>query len=81
MPVQVRLAKWEDSLGLRLPSEVTARAGLREGMAVTIEASDDGRIIVTRSRHRFTLEELLAGMTSDKEHSPSGDEPQGSEII
>jgi antitoxin MazE len=81
MPVQVRLAKWDDSLGLKLPSEVTARAGLREGMAVTVEASDDGRIIVTRSRYRFTLAELLAGMTPDKEHSPSGDGPQGSEIL
>jgi antitoxin MazE len=81
MPIQVRIAKWGNSLGLRVPRDVAARAGLTEGARVDIEAADDGRIIITRSRRRFTLEELLVGMTPDREHALEDDGPRGDEII
>jgi antitoxin component of MazEF toxin-antitoxin module len=54
---------------------------LTEGARVDVEASEDGRIIITRSRRRFTLDELLAGMTPDKEHPSTDDAPRGEEII
>jgi len=38
-------------------------------------------IIVTRSRRRFTLDELLAGMTADREHVLEDDDPTGEERI
>lgn len=81
MPVQVQIAKWGNSLGLRVPRDVAARVGLTEGARVDIEASDDGRIIITRSRRRFTLDELLKGMTPEREHVLEDDGPQGEEII
>lgn len=81
MPIQVQISKWGNSLGLRVPRDVAARVGLIEGTRVDIEASDDGRIIITRSRRRFTLEELLAGMTPECEHVLEDDGPQGEEII
>ena len=81
MPVQVLLAKWGNSLGLRVPRDIAARLGLTEGARVDVEASEDGRIIITRSRRRFTLDELLAGMTPDKEHPSIDDAPRGEEII
>jgi antitoxin MazE len=81
MPIQVQIAKWGNSLGLRVPRDIAARVGLSEGMRVDVEAADDGRIIVTRSRRRFTLDELLAGMTPEREHALEEDPPQGEEII
>lgn len=81
MPIQVQIAKWGNSLGLRVPRDIAARVGLIEGMRVDVEASDDGRIIVTRSRRRFTLDELVAGMTPEREHVLEDDPPQGEEII
>jgi antitoxin component of MazEF toxin-antitoxin module len=54
---------------------------LTEGARVDVEASDDGRIIVTRSRRRFTLDELVAGMTPEREHRLEDDGPQGEEIL
>lgn len=81
MPIQVQIAKWGNSLGLRVPRDIAARIGLTEGARVDIEASDDGRIIVTRSRRRFTLDELLAGMTADREHVLEDDGPAGEEHI
>ncbi|MBM3649885.1 MAG: AbrB/MazE/SpoVT family DNA-binding domain-containing protein [Alphaproteobacteria bacterium] len=81
MPTQVLIAKWGNSLGLRVPRDIAARVGLTAGARVDLEALDDGRIIVSRSRRRFTLDELLAGMTPDKEHPVSDDTPQGEEIL
>jgi antitoxin MazE len=81
MPVQLRLTKWGNSLGLRVPRDIAARAGLTEGTRVDIEGYSDGRIVVTPSRRRFTLEELLAGMSPDKEHPLEDDAPRGEELL
>ncbi len=81
MPIQVQLAKWGNSLGLRVPKDIAARLGLTEGARVDIEASDDGRIIVSRSRRRFTLDELVAEMTPEREHSLEDDGPRGAELL
>jgi antitoxin MazE len=81
MPIQVQVAKWGNSLGVRVPRDIAARAGLTEGVRVDIEAADDGRIIISRSRRRFALEELLVGMTPEREHVLEDDGPQGAELI
>lgn len=81
MPVQVLLTKWGNSLGLRVPRDIAARIGLTEGARVDVEASDDGRIIITRSRRHFSLDELLVEMTPDREHPLEDDGPAGSESL
>jgi antitoxin MazE len=81
MPTQLRITKWGNSLGLRVPRDVAARAGLAEGARVDIEGFEDGRIVVTPSRRRFTIEELVAGMTPKNEHPLEDDGPVGDELI
>ena len=81
VPIQVQIAKWGNSLGLRVPRDIAARVGLTEGACVDIEACEDGRIIVTRSRRHFTLGELLEGMTPEREHVLEDDAPRGDEIL
>jgi antitoxin MazE len=81
MPTQVQIAKWGNSLGLRVPRDVAARVGLKEGARVDVEAASDGRIIVSRSRRRFTLDELLTGMTPERQHALEDDGPRGEEIL
>jgi antitoxin MazE len=81
MAVQSRISKWGNSLGLRVPRDVAARAGLIEGARVDIEGFEDGRIVITPSRRRFTIEELVAGMTPDNEHPLEDDGPVGDELI
>jgi antitoxin MazE len=81
MPTQLRLTKWGNSLGLRVPKDVAARAGLTEGARVDIEGFSDGRIVLTPSRRRFTIEELVAGMTPENEHPLEDDGPVGEELI
>lgn len=60
--MQVQVARWGKSLGLRIPKDVAARVGLREGVRVDVEADGD-RIIITPVRRRYVLTELLQGMT------------------
>jgi antitoxin MazE len=81
MPIQVQVAKWGNSLGVRVPRDIAARIGLTEGSRVDIEASEDGRIIICRSRRRFTLDELVSQMTPEREHRLEDDGPKGEELI
>jgi antitoxin MazE len=73
MPTQVRLVKWDSGLAVPLPHEMVDRLGLTEGAWVDIEASHDRAITVTRSLRRFTLDELLIGMTPEREHTLKDD--------
>src|SRR4029077_16213902 len=61
-PMQVQVARWGNSLGLRIPKDIALRAGLREGARVDVEAEGD-RIIISPVRPRYVLAELLKGMT------------------
>lgn len=80
MPVQLKVTKWGNSLGLRVPKDVAARAGLVEGARVDIEGFDDGRIVITPSRRRFTIEELVEGMTPERSEFMEDDWPVGDEL-
>ena len=81
MAIQLRITKWGNSLGLRVPRDVAARAGLTEGARVDIEGYADGRIIITPSRRRFTIEELVEGMTPERSELMEDDWPIGDELI
>jgi antitoxin MazE len=81
MPVQVRLAKWGNSLGLRVPRHIVSRLGLTEGARVNVEATDDGQLVITPLPNRFALDELLKRMVADREHDLEDDDPAGSEEI
>ena len=60
--MQVHVARWGNSLGLRIPKDIARRVGLREGAQVDVEVEGD-RIVVSPARPRYVLAELLKGMT------------------
>ena len=60
--MEVVLARWGNSLGLRIPKDIASRTGLREGARVDIEAQGD-RIVITPARRRYELADLLQGVT------------------
>jgi len=62
--MQVQIARWGNSLGLRIPKDLAARAGLRAGARVEIAAEGD-RIVITPARPRYVLTELLEGVTPE----------------
>jgi antitoxin MazE len=81
MPVQLRVSRWGNSLGVRVPREIAARAGIREGARVDMEADTDGRIVITPTRRRFTIEELVEGMTPEPSEFMEDDWPVGDELL
>ena len=62
--MQVQVARWGNSLGLRIPKDIAGRAGLCEGARVEVEAEGD-RIIIAPARPRYVLAELLKGITPE----------------
>ena len=52
--MQVHVARWGNSLGLRIPKDIALRAGLCEGARVDVEAEGD-RIIISPTRPRYVL--------------------------
>ena len=62
--MEVRISRWGNSLGLRIPKDVSARAGLREGSRVEVEMQGD-RIVISAARPTYVLAEMLQGMTPD----------------
>jgi antitoxin MazE len=65
--MQVQVARWGNSLGVRIPKDIAGAVGLAEGARVDITA-DDGRIVITVARRRYSLDELLRGMTPEAMH-------------
>jgi antitoxin MazE len=62
--MQVRLSKWGNSLGLRLPRALAAEIGVAEGQRVEIRA-DKGRLIVEPVREAYTWAQMLENVTPE----------------
>lgn len=62
--MQLAIAKWGNSLALRLPRHIIEEARLCEGSPVDLSVKD-GMVVVTPVRKKFKLEELLAQMTDE----------------
>lgn len=60
--MRVQVARWGNSLGVRIPKDIAGKVGLAEGARVEVEAEDD-RIVISLGRPHYRLEDLVAGMT------------------
>jgi antitoxin MazE len=63
----LKLNKWGNSLGLRIPSRLAARYKLVDGVAVSLEATEEG-ILLRPIKQQLDLDYLLTGMTEDNQH-------------
>ncbi|MBT2134857.1 AbrB/MazE/SpoVT family DNA-binding domain-containing protein [Croceibacterium sp. LX-88] len=78
--MQFYVAKWGNSLALRLPNHLVRAANLTEGTPVEF-STRDGTVVITPVRKKYKLDELLAQMTEDQRH-PETDwgDPKGDEV-
>jgi antitoxin MazE len=58
------MAKWGNSLAIRIPKGIAEQARLKEGDTVEIKAAS-GRLEVRRAERIPTLEELVAQITAE----------------
>jgi len=72
------IAKWGNSLALRIPQSFAAQLGVKENSSVSLELIGD-RLIIKRGQ---TLDEMLANVTDENKHQLIDfGTPQGKEII
>lgn len=61
------VAKWGNSLGVRLPKHIVEQAHLSEGTPIEFSV-EDGRVILSPIRRRYKLSDLLADYKPEHRH-------------
>ena len=69
--MRTEFVKWGNSLALRVPSAFAKEIGAAEGKRAEMTV-EDGTLVVkvarSKRRRRYTLEELVAGITKENCH-------------
>jgi antitoxin MazE len=65
--MQAKVARWGNSLALRLPKNLTSELGIQEDSLVEIQIVG-GQMLVKAVQETPTLEELVAGITDENRH-------------
>jgi antitoxin MazE len=73
---KAQLAKWGNSLAVRIPKSVAGTARLQEGDEVTLAVSKDGAIMMTPARRKYQLDELVSKITARNRHDETDWGPQ-----
>jgi antitoxin MazE len=75
------VAKWGNCLTIRVPSPLAKELGLRVGSAIDMEVVDN-KLVIRCAKPRYTLEELVAGMTAENMPDETFDVwPVGTELV
>jgi antitoxin MazE len=76
-----QLAKWGNSLAVRLPRRIVETARLREGDPLNVSVGKDGAVVMRPARRKYCLEELVSGITPRNRHNEiDWGEPVGKEL-
>jgi antitoxin MazE len=63
------VAKWGNSLALRIPQHILQEIELVEGAEVDLVVIDGNLVVKPRSRQRYSLDELVNAITPENLHS------------
>jgi len=75
------LAKWGNSLAVRIPKAVAEDAQLREGETVTVTVAPKGGLVIKRSRGKQDLSQLVARISAKNRHEETNwGKAEGKEI-
>ena len=78
--LKTRIAKWGNSLAVRIPKAFALEAGLADGEDVEIQVQD-GRIVISSSSAAYDLGDLVEGITPENRHQETDwGKPTGGEV-
>lgn len=82
MQNQTKVSQWGNSLAIRLPQALVTELAIEHGAEVELHIENDGfRVTIPSMPKKFTLDELLAGVTSENVHHEfDWGQPQGKEV-
>ena len=81
MQNQTKVSQWGNSLAIRLPQALVNELSIHRGEEVELHIEENGfSVVVPSAPKKFTLAELLAGITPDNLHKEfNWGKPQGKE--
>ena len=68
--MKTKIQKWGNSLGVRLPKNITEQKSLRAGLGVSIVLKDN-HIIIEPDTQELSLDQVLSHITPDNRHDES----------
>ncbi len=76
-----QLAKWGNSLAVRIPKAMAEDARLRAGEPVTVTVAGEGSLLIKRGRRKYRLSQLVSRISPKNRHEETNwGKPQGKEI-
>jgi antitoxin MazE len=80
--MQTKIKKWGNSLALRIPKSFAINANLRQDELVDISIDKEKIIITPVGEKKYSLDDLLAGVSEDNLHDEiNTGAPVGKEIL
>jgi len=77
--MSVKIQKWGNSLGVRIPKAVIEKVNLSEHSEVEVE-SKNGTIVIFPAKKEYTLDVLLEQITKSNLHSEEDFKAEGNEV-
>jgi antitoxin MazE len=77
--MSVKIQKWGNSLGVRIPKAIIEKVNLGENSEVEIE-SKNGTIIIFPAKKTYSLDALLDQITKNNLHSEEEFKAEGNEV-
>jgi antitoxin MazE len=69
MPNTLNIAKWGNSLAIRIPLPIAREAGLAEGDLVSLGLTKEGHLLLVRAvRTKYSLNELVSQIRPSNRH-------------
>ena len=79
--MKTQLAKWGNSLAVRIPKPVADAARLRTGDALDVDVEGLGAVRIRRTKDEPSLEDLVQRITPENRHSEiDWGQPVGKEL-
>jgi antitoxin MazE len=72
LPVQTKIQKWGNSLGLRIPRTFAQQAGVGAGSEVDLSVQQGNLIVRPAKRKKYGLKDLLRKVTAKNIHDEVG---------
>ncbi|MBN2199120.1 MAG: AbrB/MazE/SpoVT family DNA-binding domain-containing protein [Candidatus Aminicenantes bacterium] len=66
--MKIRILKWGNSLGLRIPKSVAGKIGLRENASVQLMLKKGSFVVVPEAEPEYDLAGLLTEITEENLH-------------
>jgi antitoxin MazE len=66
--VKTQLAKWGNSMAVRIPKAIAEAARLRPGDHLEMAVEDSGTLRIRKKKGKQTLSQLISGITPENLH-------------